>query len=179
MAGQVRPEEITRDKTWSRRDFLHFAGWGGVLGGLGIGTLGFLRFMYPRVSYDPPTRFKAGPPSDYLVGEISERWKKEKRVWVGRTTEGVFALFGQCTHLGCTPNYLKAEDKFKCPCHGSGFKGIGAGSFGCGINFEGPAPRPLERCTVTLQEGQIVIDFGTRFKHEKGEWEKPQSFART
>ena len=27
-----------------------------------------------------------------------------------------------CTHLGCTPNYLSAESKFKCPCHGSGFR---------------------------------------------------------
>ena len=38
-----------------------------------------------------------------------------------------------CTHLGCTPNWLEAEQKFKCPCHGSGF-------YKDGINFEGPAP---------------------------------------
>lgn len=176
MAGQVRPEDLTKDKTWSRRDFLSIAGWAGVLGAWGIGSLAFLRYLYPRVSFDPPTRFKAGPPSDYLVGEINERWKKEKRVWVGRTEDGIFALFGQCTHLGCTPNYLKAEDKFKCPCHGSGFKGIGAGSKECGIHFEGPAPRPLERCKVEMVEGQVVIDFGKRFLWEKGGWEDPESF---
>ena len=33
------------------------------------------------------------------------------------------------TALGCTPNWLEAEFKFKCPCHGSGF-------YISGINFE-------------------------------------------
>ena len=36
------------------------------------------------------------------------------------------------------PNWLDGEQKFKCPCHGSGF-------YMTGVNFEGPAPRPLER----------------------------------
>ena len=49
-----------------------------------------------------------------------------------------FALSTVCTHLGCTPNWLPVESKFKCPCHGSGFRMTG-------IHFEGPAPRPLER----------------------------------
>ena len=47
-----------------------------------------------------------------------------------------FALSTVCTHLGCTPNWLPVESKFKCPCHGSGFRMTG-------IHFEGPAPRPL------------------------------------
>jgi nitrite reductase/ring-hydroxylating ferredoxin subunit len=50
-------------------------------------------------------------------------------------TSGFYALFTICTHLGCTPNYLSAENKFKCPCHGSGYRLTG-------VNFEGPAPRP-------------------------------------
>ena len=48
-----------------------------------------------------------------------------------------------CTHLGCTPNWLEGEQKFKCPCHGSGF-------YKDGINFEGPAPRPLERYAIRI-----------------------------
>ena len=67
-----------------------------------------------------------------------------------REAEGIYAIFAKCTHLGCTPRWLAAENKFKCPCHGSGF-------YKSGINFEGPAPRPLERVRITMAEdGQIV-----------------------
>ena len=75
-----------------------------------------------------------------------------------------------CTHLGCTPNWLSGEQKFKCPCHGSGFRKTG-------INFEGPAPRPLERFRVTLaDDGQILVDKTRKYQWEKGEWNDPESF---
>ena len=87
-----------------------------------------------------------------------------------RVPEGIYALSTVCTHLGCTPNWLSAENKFKCPCHGSGF-------YKTGINFEGPAPRPLERYRISLAEdGQILIDKSKKFQQEKGEWNNPESF---
>ena len=53
------------------------------------------------------------------------------------------------------------ERKFKCPCHGSGFRFSG-------IHFEGPAPRPLERFMIYLaDDGQIVVDKTKSFKYEK------------
>ncbi|MBI4737874.1 MAG: Rieske 2Fe-2S domain-containing protein, partial [candidate division NC10 bacterium] len=65
------------------------------------------------------------------------------------------------------PNWFQAEDKFKCPCHGSGFKRSG-------INFEGPAPRPLERVQISLSDdGQLVVDKSLKFRYELGEWDKP------
>jgi len=77
-----------------------------------------------------------------------------------------------CTHLGCTPNWLNAENKFKCPCHGSGFRRTG-------INFEGPAPRPLERVKIVLaDDGQLVIDKSVLFRSEKGDWTKPAAFLK-
>ncbi|MFQ5824245.1 MAG: ubiquinol-cytochrome c reductase iron-sulfur subunit, partial [bacterium] len=76
----------------------------------------------------------------------------------------------QCTHLGCTPRWLEAENKYKCPCHGSGFTREG-------VNFEGPAPRPLERVRITLAEdGQLLIDKSIKFREEKEEWGRPDSF---
>jgi cytochrome b6-f complex iron-sulfur subunit len=43
-----------------------------------------------------------------------------------------------------------------------------------GINFEGPAPRPLERYAISLaDDGQILIDKSIKFQQEKGEWSKP------
>jgi cytochrome b6-f complex iron-sulfur subunit len=162
---------------WSRRDLLSLGAWGAVLTSWGIGLLAFTRFMFPRVLFEPPSAFKAGTPEEYAVGDISTKWIAEQRTWVGRTEEGFFAIYAQCTHLGCTPRWFKAEDKFKCPCHGSGFKGIQRGTFECGVNFEGPAPRPLERCKITQAEDrQIVVDTGVRFLWEKGEWQKEGSW---
>ena len=84
----------------------------------------------------------------------------------------MYALISVCTHLGCTPNWLSAEAKFKCPCHGSGF-------YSTGINFEGPAPRPLERARIVLAEdGQILVDKTQKYQWEKGQWENPESFMK-
>ena len=71
-----------------------------------------------------------------------------------------------------TPNWLPVESKFKCPCHGSGFRMTG-------IHFEGPAPRPLERFKISLaNDGQILVDKTKSYKWEKGEWENPESFLK-
>jgi cytochrome b6-f complex iron-sulfur subunit len=157
---------------WSRRDFMGRLGWGVFGAFTGITLLGFMRSAFPRVLFQPPTSFKAGLPKDFTVGEISEKFKKEFRVWIIRTEEGFYALFAKCTHLGCTPRWLAAETKFKCPCHGSGF-------YKSGINFEGPAPRPLERLRITLAEdGQLVIDKGVKYLYEKGDWTKPGAFLK-
>jgi cytochrome b6-f complex iron-sulfur subunit len=157
---------------WSRRDFMGRLGWGVFGAFTGITLLGFMRSAFPRVLFQPPTSFKAGFPKDFTVGEISEKFKKDFRVWIIRTEEGFYALFAKCTHLGCTPRWLAAETKFKCPCHGSGF-------YKTGINFEGPAPRPLERLRITLAEdGQIVIDKGVKYLYEKGDWTKPGAFLK-
>ncbi|MBI4841314.1 MAG: Rieske (2Fe-2S) protein, partial [candidate division NC10 bacterium] len=41
-------------------------------------------------------------------------------------------------------------------------------------NFEGPAPRPLERVKISLSDdGQLVVDKSLKFRHDLGEWDKP------
>jgi cytochrome b6-f complex iron-sulfur subunit len=147
---------------WSRRDFFTRFGWGGFSVFSGLTLLGFMRSAFPRVLFKPPSTFMAGLPSDYTVGEVSEKFKKEFRVWIIREEEGFYAIFAKCTHLGCTPRWLAVENKFKCPCHGSGF-------FKSGLNFEGPAPRPLDRFEVKLSEdGQLVVDKSRVFKMGPG-----------
>jgi cytochrome b6-f complex iron-sulfur subunit len=124
--------------------------------------MGFLRSAFPRVLFTPPSTFKAGLPSDFTVGEVSEKFKKDFRVWIVREEGGIYALFAKCTHLGCTPRWLAAENKFKCPCHGTGF-------FKSGLNFEGPAPRPLDRFEIKLTEdGQLVVDKSRVFLMKAG-----------
>jgi len=137
-------------------------------------TVAFLtmivRFMFPNVLFEPSQSFKVGYPDEYSIGEVDLRWKDKYGVWIVRSTEYIYALSTTCTHLGCTPNWLPSDRKFKCPCHGSGFKITG-------INFEGPAPRPLERLRIVLAEdGQILIDKTKKYQQEKGQWSDPESF---
>jgi cytochrome b6-f complex iron-sulfur subunit len=156
----------------SRKNFLNVAGWFAFFSFLLTATLGAIRLMVPRVLYEPPSAFKAGFPQDYVVGEVNEKYKDEFRVWIVRELDGFYALSAICTHLGCTPRWLASEEKFKCPCHGSGYHKDG-------VNFEGPTPRPLERLKITLaDDGQILVDRNIKFLYEKGEWSKPDAFLK-
>jgi cytochrome b6-f complex iron-sulfur subunit len=155
----------------TRRSFLSLLGWAWVA--FTAATMGalstMLRFAFPNVTFEPPLKFAAGFPNTYSIG-VDERFKDGHRVWIVRNEKGFYALSTICTHLGCTPNWLQAEQKFKCPCHGSGY-------YPSGINFEGPAPRPLERFQITLgDDGQIVVDESVKFQQELGQWGLPGSF---
>lgn len=138
-------------------------------------TLGFARFMFPNILTEPPSKFKVGFPGNFAPGQVDSRFVAQFGVWVvnyeyaGKAQ--IFALRTVCTHLGCTPNWLEGEQKFKCPCHGSGF-------YKDGINFEGPAPRPLERYAIRVaDDGQLEIDKSRMFLEEKGDWSDPSSFV--
>jgi cytochrome b6-f complex iron-sulfur subunit len=125
--------------------------WTAVTAFLITNLLMFLRFFFPRTLFEPSSRFRIGYPSDFGLG-VDERFKQSNRIWVVRRPDRMFVIFGKCTHLGCTPNWIEGENKFKCPCHGSGYDMEGR-------NFEGPAPRPMDRAHVELDaEGQIVVD---------------------
>ncbi len=172
-AKQDRPAD--RDPgIWrmNRRNFLSVAGWMAFLTFIVTSVVGTLRYMFPRVLFEPPTKFKVGFPNEYIVGEVSEKFKNEHRVWIVRERGGFYALIAVCTHLGCTPNWMASEDKFKCPCHGSGY-------YRSGVNFEGPAPRPLERAAIELgDDGEIIVDTSVKFRYELGQWTQPGSYLR-
>jgi cytochrome b6-f complex iron-sulfur subunit len=156
-----------------RREFLSWmnVAWAAFAASmLAVGTAS-ARFMFPNVLFEPPATFKAGFPNEIQVGEVDEKFKP-KGVWLVRDSLGIYALSTICTHLGCTPNWLEAEQKFKCPCHGSGY-------YKSGINFEGPTPRPLERFAISLaDDGQILVDKSRKFQYEKGEWGNPAAFLK-
>jgi cytochrome b6-f complex iron-sulfur subunit len=136
--------------------------WCAVTGFLTAWFIAFLRFFLPRTLFEPPTSFKIGYPSDYALG-VDTKWQQKYRIWVDRTPDRLFVIFARCTHLGCTPDWKSSENKFKCPCHGSGYDSEG-------INFEGPAPRPMDRAHVSLApDGQIVVDVSQLFQWPKGQ----------
>ncbi len=48
-----------------------------------------------------------------------------------------------------------------------------------GLNFEGPAPRPLERFRIVLaDDGQILVDKSQKYQWEKQQWKAPESFLK-
>jgi cytochrome b6-f complex iron-sulfur subunit len=150
--------------------------WVAFTGTALVGILGTLRLMMPNVLTEAPSRFKVGSPGDFDLGTVSEKFKASNGIWVVHTDKYrgknlIYALASVCTHLGCTPSWLEGEQKFKCPCHGSGF-------YITGINFEGPAPRPLERVGIRLAEdGMLEVDKSVKFQEEMGQWNDPASFV--
>ncbi|MEK6766193.1 MAG: Rieske 2Fe-2S domain-containing protein [Planctomycetota bacterium] len=172
MNSQITTEEKTLadSKDVNRRRALYLLGWGfiGVFMASVVGAA--IRFFFPRIIYEPPTKYNVGFPFEYSVG-VSERFKKQFRVWIVREVDKIYVIQAKCTHLGCTPNWLASEGKFKCPCHGSGFTPDG-------VNIEGPAPRPLERFKVAIaDDGQLSVDESVRFRGERSEWHKPGAFV--
>ncbi len=166
--------DTTADNSVDRKGFLGWmtVGWIAFSAATGGFFTMMIRFLFPNVLFEPPQSFKIGFPDDFTIGMVDIRFKKKYAVWIVRNESGLYALSTVCTHLGCTPNWLNTEQKFKCPCHGSGFRMTG-------INFEGPAPRPLERFKVyRAEDGQIVVDKTKKYQKEKGEWENPESFLK-
>ena len=136
--------------------------WLSVAGFLGTSFLMFLRFFLPRAIFEPSSVFRIGTAGDYSLG-VDDKLQQQYRVWVVKTSDRLFVINAVCTHLGCTPDWKSSENKFKCPCHGSGYDFEG-------VNFEGPAPRPMDRAHVELDaEGQIVVNKDRLYKWPKGE----------
>ena len=177
----AKPAAPTPKAPMPRRSFLSWMtlAWAAFTASMLAALTATGRFMFPNVLFEPPPTFKAGFPNEIQVGQVDERFKQKSAVWLVRTAydqyanaSGIFALSTVCTHLGCTPNWLEAEQKFKCPCHGSGY-------YKTGVNFEGPTPRPLERYAISLAEdGQILVDKSRKFQQEKGEWSNPAAFLK-
>jgi cytochrome b6-f complex iron-sulfur subunit len=151
------------------------AAWTTLAATTGIATLATARFMLPNVLTEPPRKFKIGPPADFDLGTVATKLVAQYGVWIVHTDQYkgknlIYALISVCTHLGCTPSWLEGERKFKCPCHGSGF-------YVTGINFEGPAPRPLERAGIKLAaDGMLEVDKSVKFQEEMGQWADPASY---
>lgn len=81
-------------------------------------------------------------------------WKitsEKSTAWVVRLDEKeVIALSPQCTHLGCAYHYDERKREFVCPCHTSNFALDGK-------VLTGPAPRPLDRFDVKIENNRVLI----------------------
>ena len=140
----------TRPSTMSRRSFFAAAGLaacGMATGGAGMVLVDFLK---PRVLFEPPTAFSAGPPDAIAVGSVVTN--VEHRAYVIRLAECFRAFSAVCTHLGCITRFQPDRNIIACPCHGSQFNLSGD-------VVAGPAPRPLRWLQMSLSEkGELIVD---------------------
>lgn len=148
-----------------RRSFawLGLGAFATALGGCAV------KFFFPRTIFEPRTTFKIGRPDQFGFG-VDDSLQDKYRIWVCRDAEKLFVIYARCTHLGCTPNWVGSAGKFKCPCHGSGFDSGG-------VNFEGPAPRPMDRAHLELAaDGQVLVNVDKLYKRDDSrglnEWDQ-------
>ncbi len=141
----------SEEQSFSRRHFLELVG----LGAIAVAAAGSVAltgsYLSPNVVREPPTRFAAGSPDEFPPGSVT--LNREQKVYIVRTREGAFyALGAVCTHLGCITNWKPEDNLIACPCHGSKFDRDGN-------VVGGPAPRPLPRYQMTLDDlGALVVD---------------------
>jgi cytochrome b6-f complex iron-sulfur subunit len=170
---KAEKSQINKKKTpYPRRIFLKQAGWIISVSVIGVWLVALIRFFFPRTLFEPSPIFKASFPHTYEDGKVSTKYQETQGVWIIRDGQLFYALLTRCTHLGCKVIWDESAQKFKCPCHGSGFTKEG-------LHYEGPAPRPLERVKIFIgADGRIVIDKSVKFKQENGEWMKPGAFIK-
>lgn len=152
------------EENLSRRSFLKWtvAGLGalitGVLGGAGGGY-----FLSPLFRKREDGWIDIGRSADFLPGtptkvEYVERkrdaWVTTERrssAWVLTSNGHDFIVFDpRCTHLGCPYRWSADQKQFLCPCHNAVFAVDGA-------VVSGPPPRPLDRYSVKVVGGRLLI----------------------
>lgn len=130
--------------------------------GAGLGCVGhalaWARSLSPDVLYEPPTKRRIGPPSEFPKGTT---FLPEARVFLLKDEKGFRALSAVCTHLGCSvdpaPEALRKEKGYEylCPCHGSAFAADGR-------VLHSPATEPLPwRRVSEAEDKSLVVDLAS------------------
>lgn len=158
---KVLADTLTPD----RRRFLSKLGLGALFAAVTGQAYALLRSLVPNVLYEPPQAFKIGTPAEFPEGAT---FLEDRRVYVFRNQNTFHTISANCTHLGCTVKMVtlnqprkvneggkevEIAQEFHCPCHGSKY-------YGDGVNYSGPAPRPLDcfQMEVSPDDGQLVVN---------------------
>ena len=144
----MNPGEPREEPRIDRRSFLSRLGSGAAVASMGGFLLAGVRYVFPNVLYEAPSRVALGGPDRFPPGEAT--YLPEERIFVFRDPDGLSALSSTCTHLGCSVR--RVAGGFECPCHGSRFDDAGKVR-------HGPAPKPLPWRRLSLSpRGIVVVD---------------------
>jgi cytochrome b6-f complex iron-sulfur subunit len=160
----------------TRRQFLNRAtgvSFGAFLAFFGITSLAF---MWPKLSGGFGGKIDAGDIGDIKDaifqpdGSIEPFYVAEAKTYVvpfnesllsetdfdgiDVVVEGLTGLFQKCVHLGCRVPWCSSSQGFECPCHGSKYNAAGEYE-------DGPAPRNLDRFTLEVVAGRLIINTGS------------------
>lgn len=160
-----------------RRQFMNLLTFGTVTG-TALGAL------YPVVKYFiPPTSSGGGggvTAKDELGNDVSaskfldshsagdrvlaQGLKGDPTYIVVESKEAIgdYGLNAICTHLGCVVPWNVAENKFKCPCHGSQYNSTGK-------VIRGPAPLSLALVHAKVADDKIALTPWTETDFRTGE----------
>lgn len=96
-----------------------------------------------------------GKPAEVIFDRVrKDSWRtstEKASAWILKKSDSeVVAFAPSCTHLGCAYKWDDSAKNFICPCHTSAFGADGK-------VLTGPAPRPLDRYAVKLDNGKILL----------------------
>lgn len=144
----------------SRRSFLK-VGMGALasLALLEMGGAGFLFLRARSLEGEYGGLITAGEVESFPLGSVTEF--ADAHFFLIRSPEGGFlAVHNRCPHLGCTVNWVEAENQFLCPCHAASFDFFG--------DYEGPpVPRPLDVFRVEFEETVVLVNTAEPARREK------------
>lgn len=142
----------------SRRSFLARGAVLGVAGAASAGLTGCTDTIRSR--NEAPSTHVGGTPTPTIPAAELPVGTSARIEVAGRTlllrreaSDVVHAYSAACTHQGCTvaPASEDGQDVFACPCHGSHF------DVETGVPFGGPAQKPLNRFTATVDGDWVLV----------------------
>ncbi len=151
-----------------RRTFVRNAALGAVGSALAITGAGFGALLWPNKTGAFGSVLTVPPDQVPPVGAEPYR-NVAGKFFLVHSEDGLLALYNKCPHLGCSVPWVGPPDDpqaFQCPCHVSMYNYVGE-------RTGGPAPRPMDYMTVTVDEaGNVLVNTGdikTRLAYEPGQ----------
>jgi cytochrome b6-f complex iron-sulfur subunit len=140
-----------------RRQFVRNAALGSFATVLALVTAGFGLLLWPHKTGAFGSKITVTAANVPPVNGAPYR-NIQGKFFLMHNNDGVLALYTKCPHLGCTVPWVGPPDSphaFQCPCHGSMYDYDG-------VRTGGPAPRPMDYMTVTVDpaSGNVMVDTG-------------------
>jgi cytochrome b6-f complex iron-sulfur subunit len=160
----------------TRRHFFNL----GLISLMGVGLGGFgaacIAFLWPKLGGGFGSKINAGKLEEVEANIKSNKgfyYLAEGRAWITEypavalpnaakiykpgvlagMQAGVVALYQKCPHLGCRVPNCTTSQWFECPCHGSQYNRVGE-------KKGGPAPRGMDRFSVSIVNNNVIINTG-------------------